>query len=160
MGWKVDVHFKHSGIHGIGAFASQRIAAGTRIWQVDPTMYFADRRTLPRLAPADLRYALLAGYLHRPSGRFVWYEDGMQFMNHATGPGANVGLDYWPHRLFDDHLVAFRDIEPGEELFEDYGGCCLEGGLAPDHWMRPLYLAHAPQHYAFLLGLERLPMAA
>jgi uncharacterized protein len=159
LGWKVDVHFKRSRLHGIGAFASERIAAGTRIWQVDPTMYVADRRTLPALAPDDLRYALLAGYLHRPSGRFVWYEDGMQFMNHGCGAEANTGLDYWPQRLLDDHLVALRDIRAGEELREDYG-FCLDGGLAPDHWMRPLYLAHAPQHYDFLLGLERLPMAA
>jgi SET domain-containing protein len=159
LGWKVDVHFKRSRIHGIGVFASERIPAGTRIWQVDPTMYIADRRTLPALPPEDLRYALLAGYLHRPSGRFVWYEDGMQFMNHGSGELANVGLDHWPQRLFDDHMVALRDIRPGEELREDYG-FCLDGGLAPDHWMRPLYLGHAPEHYNFLLGLQRLPVAA
>jgi SET domain-containing protein len=155
----VDVHFKLSRIHGIGVFAGQRIAAGTRIWQVDPTMNICDRHTLPALAPDELTYALLAGYLHRPTGRFVWYEDGMQYMNHGSDADANVGLDHWPQRLFDDHLVALRDIAPGEELREDYG-FCLDGGLAPDHWMRPLYLAHCPNHYAFLLGLHRYAEAA
>ena len=55
--------------------------------------------------------------------------------------------------------LLWRDIERGEELREDYA-FCLDGGLAPNHWMRPLYLAHAPEHYAFLLGLERLAEAA
>jgi SET domain-containing protein len=153
------VHFKLSRIHGIGVFASRRIAAGTRIWQVDPTMNVDDRHTLPKLAPDELSYALLAGYLHRPSGQFVWYDDGAQFMNHGSGSEANVGLHYWPQRLLDDHVIALRDIEAGEELREDYT-MCLDGGLAPDHWMRPLYLAHAPNHYRFLLGLDRYAEAA
>ena len=150
MGWKVDVHFKQSNVHGIGVFATHRIAAGTPIWQVDATMRFADRRTLPALAPEELTFALLAGYLHRPSGRFVWYEDGMQFMNHGTGLAANVGLDHWPQRLLDDRMTALRDIEHGEELREDYA-FCLDGGLAPDHWMRPLYLTHAGDSRLFVV---------
>ena len=72
-------------------------------------------------------------------------------MNHADGGDANVGLDYWP-KLPDDHMVALRDIAPGEELCEDYRNC-LRAGLAPDHWLRPLYLAFCPAHYHFLLGL-------
>ena len=48
--------------------------------------------------------------------------------------------------------MALRDIEPGEELREDYRSC-LRAGLAPDHWLRPLYRAYCPRHYRFLLGL-------
>jgi hypothetical protein len=140
-------------------FATLPIPAGTRIWQVDPTMHIRDRRSLPALMPEMLRYALLAGYLHKPSGTFVWYDDGMQFLNHGEGTEANVGLDHWPDRLLDDHVVALRDIRAGEELREDYT-FCLNGGLAPDHWMRPLYLAYCPRHYEFLLGLERRFAAA
>ena len=122
-------------------------------------MHVCDRRTLPRLEPKQLTFALHGGYLHRPSQKFLWYTDGMQFLNHGDGSEANVGLDYWPQRLRDDHLVAMVDIAPGEELREDYT-FCLDGGLAPDHWMRPLYLKYCPWHYEFLLGLERPRIAA
>ena len=57
------------------------------------------------------------------------------------------------------HLVALRDIAPGEELLEDYT-FCLSGGLAPNHWLRPFYLAHHPDHYNFLLSLQELRVAA
>ncbi len=159
MSWQVDVEFRKSPTHGTGVFARRDIAAGERVWQFDPTMQVCDARTLGNLSPADLRYALLAGYLHKPSGQFLWYHDGMQFMNHALTPDANVGLWTWPKRLEDDHSVALRDIAAGEELSEDYT-FCLEGGLAPDHWMRSLYLAHCPEHYAFLLGLHEFEIAA
>lgn len=122
-------------------------------------MHVCDSKTLPLLEPKLLTFALQAGYLHCPSGKFLWYTDGMQYMNHGAGARANVGLDYWPERLRDDHLVALRDIEVGEELLEDYT-FCLEGGLAPDHWMRPLYLKFCPWHYDFLLGLDRPRVAA
>jgi hypothetical protein len=158
LGWTVNVHLKRSGVHGIGVFASQHIPAGSKVWRVDGNMHVRDRKTLPLVPPEELTYALLAGYLHPPSGKFVWYEDGMQFMNHG-GWRANVGLHYWPQQLWDDHVVALRDIAPGEELLEDYT-FCLDGGLARDHWMRSLYLAHCRGHYDFLLGLERLPVAA
>jgi hypothetical protein len=110
------------------------------------------------LEPNTISYALKAGYLHVPSSKFLWYTDGMQFMNHAAGRQANVGLHYWPD-LEDDHILALRDIEPGEELREDYAGC-LTGGLGPNHWLRPLYLAFCRDHYDFLLGLELSPTLA
>jgi len=141
----------------MGVFARRAIRAGERVWQYDDSMYVCDSRTLGKLSPRQLRFALLGGYLHIPTGKFLWYRDGMQFMNHSLD--ANVGLDGWPPRLEDDHTVAMRDIDAGEELCEDYT-FCLDGGLAVDHWMRPLYLAHCPEHYAFLLGLREFALAA
>jgi hypothetical protein len=122
-------------------------------------MHVRDAESLGELSPRHLRFALLAGYLHKPSGKFLWYTDGMQFMNHCASPGANVGLRTWPALLRDDHTVALRDIPAGQELCEDYM-FCLDGGLAPDHWMRPLYLEHCPEHYAFLLSLQQYKVAA
>lgn len=110
------------------------------------------RESLAKLEPRTIAYALNAGYLHKPSGRFLWYTDGMQFMNHGYGRQANVGLDYWP-KLKDDHIISFRDIQPGEELREDYGAC-LAAGLAPGHWLRHFYLSYCPRHYDFLLRLR------
>ena len=149
MGWNVDVSFENSPIHGVGVFARQPIPAGTRVWEYDESMTVCDRHSLGRLGPRQLRYALHGGYLHKPSDRFLWYTDGMQFMNHAAGPLANVGLGTWPP-LREDHTVALRDIAAGEELFEDYG-FWADAGLEPDHWLRPLYLRPLP-------GAFRLPV--
>jgi hypothetical protein len=81
--------------------------------------------------------------------------DGMQYINHGEGSAANVGLNYWP-KLWDDHLIAIRDIEAGEELHEDYRSC-LCAGMTPNHWLRPLYLEFAPGHFEFLLDVFGLP---
>jgi hypothetical protein len=158
LGWLVSVEFKKSPVHGMGIFAARPIAAGTRLWQVDPTMHFCEAADMAALTAVQLRFALHGGYLHQPSGRFLWYTDGMQFMNHRGTPEANVGLGTWPP-LADDHCVALRDIAAGEELCEDYT-FWSDGGLAPDHWLRPFYLAHCPEHYAFLRSLENLRVAA
>ena len=154
MGWNANVEVRRSAVHGCGVFAAEPIPAGTRIWQVDASMRICDRTQLARLAPSTLARALKAGYVHEPTGLFVWYTDGMQFMNHGEGRAANVGLHYWP-ALEDDHIVALRDIELGEELREDYRGC-LRAGLAPDHWLAPFYRAFCPSHYRFLLELFAL----
>lgn len=158
MGWTVEVDFRPSAVHGTGVFARRRIPAGKRIWQVDATMRFVQAAALRALPPARLAFALHGGYLHRPADRFVWYEDGMQFMNHASGAGANTGLDHWP-KLGEDHSVALRDIAAGEELFEDYG-FWAETGFADSHWLAPFYHAGCPEHLAFLRGLTANPAPA
>lgn len=158
MGWQVEVEFRRSRVHGMGVFARHAIAAGTRVWQVDETMHVCDARALAELAPGDLRFALHGGYLHEPSGQFLWYRDGMQFMNHRPGPGANVGLGKWPP-LFEDHCIALRSIAAGEELFEDYT-FWSDRGLESGHWLRRFYKEHCPEHFAFLAQLERVKEAA
>jgi hypothetical protein len=121
-------------------------------------MTVLDRHSMAALDPLMLSRVLHGGYLHKPSDRFLWYSDGMQFMNHAASPRANIGLRSWPP-LQHDHTVALRDIEAGEELLEDYG-FWADAGLDPSHWLYPLYLAHCPEHYAFLTSLDPLPVAA
>jgi hypothetical protein len=151
LGWNVNIEVKRSEVHGSGVFAAEPISAGTKVWQFDRSMHVCTRATMARLEPSTLSQALNAGYVHEPSELFLWYTDGMQFLNHADGRDANVGLHYWP-RLTDDHIVALRDIAPGEELCEDYRNC-LRAGLAPDHWLAPFYRVFSPAHYRFLLGL-------
>jgi hypothetical protein len=116
-------------------------------------MHASDQKAMESLDRETLAFALHGGYLHQPSGKFVWYTDGMQYMNHAPSPYANVGLGTWPP-LEQDHTVALRDIAAGEELFEDYS-FWANGGLSPGHWLFKLYLRHCPHHYAFLAGLEQ-----
>lgn len=142
----------------MGVFAAQAIPAGSRIWQYDESMFVFDRKRLARLSPRQIHRVLHGGYLHRPSDCLLWYSDGMEYMNHAASPFANIGLGIWPP-LREDHTIALRDIAAGEELFEDYG-FWSDGGLHPTHWLYPFYLQHCPEHYAFLSGLAPLPAAA
>lgn len=158
MGWTVDVEFRPSTIHGMGAFARSRIAKGTKVWVFDPSMKVCGLPELAALTPDRLAFALHGGYLHHPSGRFVWYEDGMQFVNHASGAAANIGITEWTP-LEEDNCTALRDIEPGEELLEDYAFWSIFS-LDPNHWLRKLYRDFCPGHHAFLSSLEDARRAA
>ena len=158
LGWLVDVEFRKSSIHGMGIFVRQAISAGTRLWEYDETMRSCDEAAFERLTPRERRFALHGGYLHKPSDTFLWYTDGMQFMNHRRSPDANAGLGRWPN-LDEDHTTALRDIAVGEELTEDYT-FWSDGGIAPDHWLNRFYLAHCPEHLAFLHQLESIRQAA
>lgn len=153
MGWNVGVKFRRSPIHGIGAFATDPIAAGTKVWTFDETMQVCDRYALAALPPARLEFALHGGYLHHPSDRFVWYADGMHYVNHASGAGANIGITEWTP-LEADNCTALRDIAPGEELLEDYAFWSLDT-LDEGHWLCGLYREFCPQHHAFLKSLKR-----
>lgn len=152
MSWLVDVEFRRSPRHGLGAFARRRIAAGTQVWRFDASMKVGGLVELAALEPDRLRFALHGGYLHHPTDRFVWYEDGMQFVNHADAPVANIGITEWTP-LEEDNCAALRDIEPGEELLEDYTFWSVLG-LPHRHWLRMLYADFHPEHFAFLASLE------
>jgi SET domain-containing protein len=158
LSWLVDVEFRESAVHGMGVYARKPIAAGTRLWRVDAATRISGREALAGLSLDRLAYALHGGYYHRGADALVWYEDGMQYMNHAPGALANAGLTFWPP-VEDDHTVALRDIAAGEELFEDYG-FWADSGVARGHWLEPFYRAACPGHLAFLRGLEREPVAA
>jgi hypothetical protein len=158
MGWNVAVEFKPSPLHGTGAFAREAIRKGTKVWTFDDTMHVCTLTDLAALTPQRLGFALHGGYLHFPSGKFVWYEDGMQFVNHAPGKLSNIGITQWTP-LEEDNCTALRDIAAGEELLEDYGFWSIS--LLPEaHWLRRLYADFCPSHYEFLLGLDRMREAA
>jgi len=153
MTWISKVEFKESATHGRGVFAAERIPAGTKVWEFDRKMVVAygpeGLLTLPRPV---LHFALHGGYLHHPSDRFVWYNDGMQYVNHAPGKAANIGITEWTP-LEEDNCTALRDIEAGEELLEDYSFWSI-ARLPETHWLRDIYARHCAAHYRFLLSLE------
>jgi hypothetical protein len=152
VSWLTKVAFGKSPIHGMGIFALEPIRQGTKVWTVDPTMKFTCPSELAGLSHDELRFALRGGYLHGPSHTFVYYNDGMEYMNHARGELANVGAREWPP-LMEDYCIALRDIEAGEELFEDY---TFWSGMAlhDDLWLTELYRKFLPDHYAFLLSID------
>ena len=158
MTWEVDIRIGTSPTHGTGIFAQQFIPAGTRVWSFDDSMYVCTADELKAYDSETLRKALLAGYLHEPTERFIWYQDGMQFVNHAEGAAANIGTGDW-RPLEDDGCIATRDIEAGEEIFEDYGFWTIFN-LPANHWLRLLYLEFCPQHYYFMQSLSEVRKAA
>lgn len=152
MTWEVPIEIAQSPAHGTGVFAKTKILAGTTVWRFDRSMPVCQPEDLRRYETETLRKALLAGYLHEPTQKFIWYQDGMQFVNHAKGDGANIATGDW-RPLDDDSVFATRDINPGEELFEDYSFWNIFN-LAPHHWLRKLYLEFCPQHYFFMQSLS------
>lgn len=114
-------------------------------------MKFARLPELTCLPADELRFALLGGYLHFPSQRFVYYNDGMEYVNHAGGSAANIGISEWTP-LMEDNCTALRDIEAGEELLEDYTFWSILN-LCPEHWLVNIYKNFCPEHYSFLLKI-------
>lgn len=152
MSWRVKVTFRRSRLHGIGVFAEQPIRKGTKVWVIDEDMKICGPADLGRLPPDELRFALHGGYLHFPSQKFVYYSDGMEYVNHADGPRANIGITEWTS-LAEDNCTALRDITPGEELLEDYTFWSVLH-LRQDHWLTHLYRDFCPEHYMFLAAVE------
>ena len=158
MSWLVNVDFRESPIHGTGAFAAESIKQGTKVWSIDSSMKIVGPAELGALSDRELHFALYGGYFHHPSRRFVYYDDGMQFVNHAGSDRANIGITEWTP-LMEDNCTALRDIEAGEELLEDYTfWSVLE--LDGDHWLTDLYQDFCPEHYDFLLSLAKERRAA
>jgi hypothetical protein len=159
MSWEVPIEIARSPIHGTGVFAKTWIPKGTRVWKFDWSMQICSSPNDFELYDNEaLDKALLGGFFHEPSGNFVWYRDGMDFVNHADTPFANIAAKGWTD-LEEDANYATRDIEPGEELFEDYSFWNIFN-LAPNHWLRRMYLQHCPQHYYFLQSLSEVRRAA
>jgi len=158
MSWKVKIDVKPSGVHGTGVFSEEFIPAGTVVWQFDGSMHAVEVGRLLELDRETLYRALLAGYLHEPTGKFVWYSDGMQFVNHAQGSLANIATPEWTP-LDEDRCIATRDIQPGEELFEDYGFWAIFN-LDPGHPLLGIYRRYCPEHYDFMLSLGEVRKAA
>jgi len=105
-----------SSIHGVGAFATRAIPAGTRLIE-----YAGARITA---AEADERYPEAPGG-HQYTLLFAIDDDVVidaavggndsRFINHSCGPNCDAVVD--DGRIW---IETLRDIEPGEELGYDY----------------------------------------
>lgn len=158
MAWEVPIEVTQSPTHGRGVFAKTFIPKGALVWKFDRSMPVCDELDLRSYDKMTLDKALLGGFFHEPSGKFVWYEDGMDYVNHADTPFANIGAKGWTP-LEEDANYALRDIQPGEEIFEDYSFWTIFN-LQPTHWLRRLYFEACPQHYNFLQSIVPLREAA
>src|SRR4051812_48432244 len=105
-----------SRIQGLGAFATRRIAAGTRLIE------YAGERLTP--AQADARYPDVPGERHHT---FLFAVDDdvvidaavngndARFINHSCDPNCDAVIDHG--RIW---IETIRDVELGEELAYDY----------------------------------------
>jgi SET domain-containing protein len=109
---------KPSPIHGLGLFADEPIAKGTRIWQFSPGLDL-------EIGPANFdafdqrerAFVLFYGFKSKKTGQYHLSFDNVRFINHAEQ--GNVAVDRSGNGI-EYPLVAARDIQPGEELVQNY----------------------------------------
>ena len=155
MSWLVPITIKNSPLHGRGVFADENIAKGTVIWTWDDSMHAHTKDQLLALDSQTLHHALHGGCLHLPTQTLVWYNDGMECMNHAPGDLANIITPSWGD-VAADSVVATRDISAGEELLEDYGHW-VRIGMNKSHWLIELYREFCPEHADFMISILNTP---
>lgn len=105
-----------SGIEGLGAFATERIAPGVRLIE------YAGERLTP--AAAEARYPDAEGERHHTCLFAIDDEvvidaavngNEARFINHSCAPNCDAVID--AGRIW---IETIHDIEPGEELAYDY----------------------------------------
>lgn len=111
------IQVRESGVHGKGVFARRPIAAGeTVIEYKGEVISWAEALERHPHDPSDPNHTfffhiddehVIDGKVHGNAARWI---------NHACAP--NCEADEVDGRVF---IKALRDIEPGEELFYDYG---------------------------------------
>jgi SET domain-containing protein len=108
---RVPVRLGPSRIHGLGLHAVEPIAKGTLVWDydapIDQTIPVSD---LPKLQPWVRKYIAVYGY--REGDHIILCGDDARYFNHSKTPNCRSG--------HGTQTLALRDIEPGEELTDDY----------------------------------------
>lgn len=123
----VTTYVAASAIEGVGVFAAEPIAAGERIWLLEPRL---DRLfpidELDGLPPAAQAFARRYGYVSGDDAtKWVLEFDNGRFMNHSLQPNTRFDAP--------DGGYAIRDIAVGEELTCHYGDF-LRDFAAPEGW--------------------------
>ncbi len=113
---------------GYGIFATCRIPIGTIMWVKDELDRIILKEDLSKLTPANLEN--LMKYSYRNSlGNFVFCWDLTRYVNHSYHPNSiltPLGFE-----------ISVRDIEPGEEITNDYGTLNI---------IEPFQCANGPAH--------------
>lgn len=102
---------------GFGVFATKLIPKGTITWAIDDLDQVLEPSFVNSLDPE--RYKLVKKYSYRDEdGKYVLSWDLGRYVNHSSNANS-MGTAY----NFD---IAVRDIQPGEEITNDYGSLNLE----------------------------------
>lgn len=111
------IQVRRSGVHGKGVFALRRIPAGERV--IEYTGELISWQEALRRHPHDPADPNHTFFFHIDDQRVIDAKVGgnsARWINHACAP--NCEADEVDGRVF---IKALRDLEPGEELFYDYG---------------------------------------
>lgn len=115
-----------SSIHRIGLIAQEFIPMGTRIWEFVPGFdVLIPEADLEHLSPASREQALYWSYFHPATRTFVMSSDDDRFTNHSDDPNTRVS---------GDCTVGVRDIQPGEEITNDYNELDVLNFPDPNDW--------------------------
>ena len=111
------IQVRLSGVHGKGVFALRPIAAGSRLIEYTGEIIAWDEAL--RRHPHDANDSNHTFFFTIDGGRVIDAAVGgnaSRWINHACDP--NCVADQVGDRV---HIDALRDLQPGEELFYDYG---------------------------------------
>lgn len=106
------IEFRHSSIHGTGAFARRTIRKGTRL--IEYLGRHIDKTESARLLEEQNEYIFDVDETHDLDGNVEW--NPARFINHSCSPNCEAEND--EGRIW---IVALRTIRPGEELTFNYG---------------------------------------
>jgi uncharacterized protein len=113
----VRTYLDRSPLHGIGLFTSERIMAGSIVWEFNPAVdlvYSLVQWDLLKASITAQSFMNLVRLSYKEAGNIYFCMDNAQFMNHSeTHP--NVA-----HGSSKNKMHAVRDIEKGEELLCNY----------------------------------------
>jgi SET domain-containing protein len=107
-----------SKIHGIGLFADQKILKGTTIWEFTPgfDLKLTERDT-KKLSQQARDYLMIYAYRSKKSHVWILPMDNGRYFNHSDTPNT---LSTYSEDQEEVVTKAIKDIEPGEEITDDY----------------------------------------
>ncbi len=108
------VYTADSPIHGTGVFSSARFWPGEVVLKIDDSRVVTDANPLvPKKGEEERHCDYLA------DGKVVLMQPPERFINHRCDPNTYIRTI-----AGDRHVVALRDIQPGDEITYDY---CVNG---------------------------------
>ncbi|MCA9800948.1 MAG: SET domain-containing protein-lysine N-methyltransferase [Cyanobacteria bacterium HKST-UBA02] len=118
----VKAKLQSSPIHGIGLFADEFIPRGTTVWKFLPGFDLSlPAEEVEKLPESVQQFLSYYGFLDMNIRRWILPVDDARFMNHSREPN----LDFAAIDGLSASL-ANRDIQPAEEITEDYRYFALE----------------------------------
>lgn len=126
---------------GKGLFTKEFIPKGTVVWRFNRTTdEILTDKELEALDPKEQERIKFHAYRSHLTGLWIICNDGGQYVNHSDTPNLVIVTDL--SRSPETLDVADRDIEAGEELFDNYSEYDTDAstklpGLKLDHTLKP-----------------------
>ena len=107
---------KASDLHGIGLFTDEPIAKGRVVYTASPLLDLnITQKQFDTLDQKEKDEILWWGFFDKPSQMWHVDFDVSKFINHSYQPSVTQDPDHE-----EAYLIAARDIQPGEELTQNY----------------------------------------